>query len=222
MSDTPFRAVIFDLDGTLVDSAGEIAAALNASLREAGLRSLPRERVEGLIGRGVHALVERALRELDAPRRLDEVLTGFESHYERIVGSEAQLFAGVQPGLERLRAARIPMAVVTNKPRAFTLKLLSRLDVAPFFAAIVAGDDGIPRKPQGDMLVAACERVASAPGETLMLGDSQNDVAAARAAGCTVWCVPYGYNEGRPVESLDCDAIVRDLVEVARRLEREA
>lgn len=216
MSDNPFRAVIFDLDGTLVDSAGEIAAALNSSLYEVGLGSLPRQRVEALIGRGVRALVERALQELDAPRHLDEVLARFETHYDRVVGTQARLFAGVQPGLERLRAARVPMAVVTNKPRAFTLKLLSRLHAEPFFAAVVAGDDGIRRKPHGDMLVAACERLGARRGETLMLGDSENDVAAARAAGCAVWCVPYGYNEGRDVASLACDRIVPSVEDAAR------
>ncbi len=218
MSDIRFRAVIFDLDGTLVDSAGEIAAALNASLYEAGLASLARERVEALIGRGVRALVERALQGLDAPQQLDRVLSRFEAHYDRVVGTQAQLFAGVRPGLERLRAARVPLAVVTNKPRAFTLKLLSRLDVESFFAAVVAGDDGIRRKPHGDMLVAACERLGALRGETLMLGDSENDVAAARAAGCAVWCVPYGYNEGRAVASLACDRIVPSVEDAARIL----
>ena len=216
MSDIRFRAVIFDLDGTLVDSASEIAAALNSSLYEVGLRSLARERVEGLIGRGVRVLVERAVRELDAPQRAEEVLTRFEAHYDRIVGTQAQLFAGVQAGLERFRAGGVPLAVVTNKPRAFTSKLLSRLHVETFFAAVVAGDDGIRRKPHGDMLVAACERLGALRGETLMVGDSENDVAAARAAGCAVWCVPYGYNEGRAIASLACDRIVPSVEEAAR------
>ena len=218
MSDTPFRAVIFDLDGTLVDSAGEIAAALNASLFEEGLRSLARDRVEALIGRGVRVLVERALQELGAPGKLDGVLARFEGHYDRIVGTQAQLFAGVRAGLERLHASRVPMAVVTNKPRAFTLKLLSRLQADHFFAAIIAGDDGIRRKPHGDMLLAACERVSATPATALMLGDSDNDVRAAREAGCRVWCVPYGYNEGRPVESLACDRIVPSVEAAAARI----
>ena len=218
MSDIPFRAVIFDLDGTLVDSAGEIAAALNAALSEAGLRSLARDRVESLIGRGVRVLVERALQDLGAPGKADEVIARFEAHYDRIVGTQAALFAGVEPGLERLQASRVPMAVVTNKPRAFTLKLLSRLHVERFFTAIVAGDDGIRRKPHGDMLLAACERMGTAPAETLMLGDSGNDVHAAREAGCRVWCVPYGYNEGRPAGSLDCDRIVASVEAAARIL----
>ena len=100
------------------------------------------------------------------------------------------------------------MAVVTNKPRLFTLKLLERLGVDSFFDVVVAGDDGIRRKPHGDMLEAACVQMGARPSIALMLGDSDNDVLAARAAGCPVWCVPYGYNEGRPADSLACDRVV--------------
>ena len=216
MSDNRIRAVILDLDGTLVDSAGEIAAALNATLFELGLPALSLERVQALIGRGVRSLVERALGELDPlpgppPRgreNLDDAVRRFEAHYEKVVGTHAALFPGVMPGLERLHAARIPLAVVTNKPRSFTLKLLERLEVDRFLTAVVAGDDGHRRKPEGDMLIAACACMATRARASLMLGDSRNDVRAARAAGCPVWCVPYGYNEGEPVESLDCDRIV--------------
>jgi phosphoglycolate phosphatase len=206
LSDNRIRAVILDLDGTLVDSAGEIAAALDATFFELGLPSLPLERVQALIGRGVRLLVERAL----AGERvdLDNAVCRFEAHYAKVVGTHATLFPGVMPGLERLHAARIPLAVVTNKPRSFTLKLLERLEVDRFLRAIVAGDDGHRRKPEGDMLIAACACMATRARASLMLGDSRNDVRAARAAGCPVWCVPYGYNEGEPVESLDCDRIV--------------
>jgi 2-phosphoglycolate phosphatase, prokaryotic len=185
-----FEAIIFDLDGTLVDSAGEIAAALNTTLFELGLPSLSLERVQALIGRGVRALVERALAELGASQDVDHAVNRFESHYEKVVGSQAQLYAGVLPGLDTLAAVHIPMAVVTNKPRAFTEKLLGRLQVDRFFAAVVAGDDGHRRKPAGDMLLAACERLGTPAAASLMLGDSGNDVLAARAAGCPVWCVP--------------------------------
>jgi phosphoglycolate phosphatase len=205
------RAVIFDLDGTLVASAGEIAAALATAFSELGLAPLERARVEALIGRGVRVLVERALAETGASADVDAAVARFEAAYGKEVGASAALFAGVEPGLARLRAARVPLAVVTNKPRYFTLRLLERLRVASSFDAIVAGDDGIRPKPQGDMLRAACERMGTAPRETLMLGDSVNDVAAARAAGCPVWCVPYGYNEGRPADTLECDRIVASI-----------
>jgi phosphoglycolate phosphatase len=216
--ETRIRAVIFDLDGTLVDSAGEIAAALNAAFFEIGLASLPLERVQAMIGRGVRVLVQRALAEIASGHDIEEPVRRFEAHYARVVGTHAGLFAGVMPGLERLRAAGVPMAVVTNKPRSFTLKLLQRLEVQRFFRAVVAGDDGIAPKPAGDMLVAACACMGTRARETLMLGDSDNDVRAARAAGCPVWCVPYGYNEGRPADSLACDRIVPSIEAAARAI----
>lgn len=213
------RAVIFDLDGTLVDSAGEIAVALERTFRERELQPLSRQRVETLIGRGVVVLVERALAEVGAGTAdTAAVVERFETHYAQTVGTAAVLFPGVAEGMQRFQAAGWPMAVVTNKPRYFTEQLLERLGVKPLLAAIVAGDDGIRRKPHGDMLLAACKAMDVLPERTLMLGDSDNDIAAARAAGCTVWCVPYGYNEGRPPEQLDCDRLVGTIDEAAQLL----
>lgn len=207
------EAVIIDLDGTLVDTAGEIAAALNRALEELGLASLGQKSVEELIGRGVRSLVERALLQAEggALMDLDRAVERFEAHYAQTVGTDARLYAGVMPGLRRFAEAGITMSVVTNKPRLFTELLLERLEVAEFFRGVIAGDDGFARKPAGDMLLAACERMASDPARSLMLGDSDNDILAARAAGCPVWCVPYGYNEGRPPETLTCDRLVDTL-----------
>jgi phosphoglycolate phosphatase len=213
------HAVIFDLDGTLVDSSGEIAAALDRTFDELGLARLPKAQVEALIGRGVRSLVERALARAGAASAgLDAAVERFEAHYAQTVGTRASLFPGVMPGLRLLREAGLPMGVVTNKPRFFTGQLLERLEIAELLAAVVAGDDGIARKPRGDMLVAACERMGAQPGASLMVGDSDNDVLAARAAGCPVWCVPYGYNEGRGAETLQCDRLVSSVEEAARIL----
>ncbi len=215
----PIRAAIFDLDGTLVESAGEIADALNAAFAELQLPALPRDAVAAMVGRGVRVLVERALQRIGARANdRDDAIARFERHYGAIVGTQARLFPGVRDGLERLRAARVPMAVVTNKPRAFTLKLLERLGVAAFFEAIVAGDDGVRAKPAGDMLLAACRAMGLEPPRAVMIGDSDNDVRAAREAGCPVWCVPYGYNEGRPPETLACDRRVATIEQAARLL----
>lgn len=213
------RAVIFDLDGTLVDSSSEIAVALEQAFRERQLPPLPLKRVEALIGRGVVVLVERALAEVgEGTADTAAVVERFETHYAQTVGTSAVLYPGVAEGMQRFQAAGWPMAVVTNKPRYFTERLLERLGVRPLLAAIVAGDDGIRRKPHGDMLVAACEAMDVLPRHTLMLGDSDNDIAAARAARCPVWCVPYGYNEGKPPEQLACDRLVATIDEAARLL----
>lgn len=213
------RAVIFDLDGTLMDTAGEIATALARTFGEMGLPALPKKSVEALIGRGVPSLVERALAQVGAPGGdIHGAVERFEGHYAQTVGTASDLFPGVMAGLRSLKERGMPMGVVTNKPRFFTEKLLDQAGVAAFFTAVVAGDDGIPKKPRGDMLLAACATMGSASGETLMLGDSDNDILAARAAGCPVWCVPYGYNEGRPPEALACDRLVPGVAEAAQIL----
>jgi len=214
----PIRAVLFDLDGTLADTAGEIALALGHAFAGLGLPALPEAEVRALIGRGVVSLVERALERLGATVDVGSAVARFETAYEDTVATSATLYPSVEDALERLAAAGLPLGVVTNKPRAFTLRLLDRLAVADRFAAVVCGDSGWPKKPAADMLLAACRTLAAAPAATLMLGDSANDVRAARAAGCPVWCVPYGYNEGRPVETLGADRIVASVGEAARRV----
>jgi len=213
------QALVFDLDGTLVDSAGEIATALARTFEGLGLEPIARARVEQLIGKGVRVLVERALAIRGAAGiDVDDAVARFESHYAETVGTGATLFPGVSEGLGLLEARGMPMAVVTNKPRYFTLQLLERLGIARYFRAVIAGDDGLAKKPAPDMLRAAARELGVPPALALMIGDSDNDTVAARAAGCPVWCVRHGYNEGRPPDALDCDRLVDDVGAVARTL----
>ena len=216
---TKCRAVIIDLDGTLVDSAGEIAVALDRTFDELRLPHVAHGETEKMIGRGVPMLLERALARVNA-KSVDraDAIAKFKAQYERTVGTTATLFPGAMEGLRIFEARGIRRAVVTNKPRFFTQRLLERLDVARFFDCVVAGDDGIRQKPAGDMLLAACKAMDVEPARALMLGDSDNDIAAARAAHCPVWCVPYGYNEGRPAVWLACDRLVGSIEEAARLL----
>jgi phosphoglycolate phosphatase len=215
----PLRAVLFDLDGTLVDTAEEIALAVNLAFAGLRLPALPEMAVADFIGRGVRSMVERSLAKAGGDAGdLDAAVESFEAHYEKIVGTRAALFPGVLVGLRILHDAGFALGVVTNKPRYFTELLLSRLEVDSFFAGLVAGDDGVPKKPHGDMLEAACRQMGTLPDSTLMIGDSDNDVLAARAAGSPVWCVPYGYNEGRGAETLACDRLVATVEEAARLL----
>jgi len=212
-----YSAVLIDLDGTLVDTAPEIGLALSRTLCDFGVAPLTQGEVVALIGRGVAALVERAIAKrgatgLDA----DAVIERFHSHYGQTVATQARLYPGARKGIDALVSAGVGLAVVTNKPRSYTTRLIDYLDLEAAFGAIVAGDDGITRKPAADMLLAACARLKAEPARALMLGDSGNDVLAARAAGCAAWCVPYGYNEGRPVESLQCDRIVQSIDDAAR------
>jgi phosphoglycolate phosphatase len=180
---------------------------------------MDRRDVEALIGRGVHSLVERALQRVGAgSRSLEWAVERFEEHYAATVGTNATLFPGVHAGLAMLERAGFAMGVVTNKPRYFTEQLLRQLQVADMFTAVVAGDDGIKRKPAGDMVLAAARDLGCDIDSTLMVGDSDNDILAARDAGCVVWCVPYGYNEGRAPEALACDRLVPTVEEIARLL----
>jgi len=214
----PIRAILFDLDGTLADTACEIAVALERSFASLGLAALPEAEVRDLIGRGVASLVERALQRVGATVHAGLAFERFEHAYAQTVGTTATLYPGAAASLERLAAVGLPLGVVTNKARAFSVRLLERLGVAHRFGTVVCGDDGWVRKPAADMVLAACRQLGTAPTATLLLGDSANDVLAARAAGCPVWCVPYGYNEGLPVESLAADRIVADLAEAADRI----
>jgi len=139
-------------------------------------------------------------------------------HYGRLVATRATLFPGVTEGLDAMHAAGLKLGVATNKPRLFTGMLLRHLRIEALFDTVIAGDDGIRRKPFGDMLAAAAKNMGIALGETLMIGDSDNDVLAARDAGCLVWCVPYGYNQGLPAASLECDRMVATVLDAAQQL----
>jgi phosphoglycolate phosphatase len=214
----PIRAVLFDLDGTLAETAGEIALALARAFASLGVPPLPEAEVRPLIGRGIASLVERALERVGAAADAAVAIERFEAAYAETVGTTASLYPGVAHSLERLAGAGLPLGVVTNKARAFSVRLLERLDVAHRFTAVVCGDDGWPKKPAADMMLAACARLGSEPAATLLVGDSANDVLAARAAGCPVWCVPYGYNEGRPAATLGADRLVAGIAEAADRV----
>jgi phosphoglycolate phosphatase len=216
------RAVLFDLDGTLLDSAPDLAAAANAMLAELGLPARDPAVIATYIGKGIPKLVERTLTgSLDAvadPVLFARALPIYERYYAEESGRRSVPFPGVIEGLRALHDARLPLACITNKAERFTLDLLQRTGLDGFFPVVVCGDTVVRKKPDPEPVVTACARLDVRPADALMIGDSANDVQAARAAGCPVWCVPYGYNEGRPVETLDCDAIVPDLAEAARRL----
>jgi phosphoglycolate phosphatase len=214
------RAVLFDLDGTLLDTAPDLHAAVCGMLADLGRLPLPIEAVRAYVGRGAANLVKRTLAgSLDAgnddsPAPADAV-AGFRRHYAHENGRRAQPFPGVKEGLDAIRAMGLPMVVITNKPGAFTRPLLEMTALAGYFSVVVSSDD-LPRmKPDPMPLVWACGRLGVSPADALFIGDSINDALAARAAACRVFLLPYGYNEGRDVRELDCDAIVPDIVSAA-------
>jgi phosphoglycolate phosphatase len=212
------KAVLLDLDGTLLDTAPDLAAAANAMLAEQGLERLAAGVVRDFIGRGIPHLVERCLQAAGAPlpcARLESALRSFGAHYRRLNGSSSAPFPGVLDGLERMRAARLRLACVTNKAAAFTAPLLEKTGLAPFFDAVVSADQVGTRKPHPGPFLHACRALSVTPPEAAVIGDSANDAEAARAAGCRVLLVSYGYSEGRDVRTLDCDGVVATLGEAA-------
>ena len=217
----PLQALLFDLDGTLLDTAGDIALALRRALADCGLPAPDDAAVRRMIGRGAPMLVERALAALGlAPDAAAQsaIVESFFTHYGALQDNgecAAQPYPGVVPGLQRLQQAGLPMAVVTNKQQRFAQALLSRLGLAQHFDFIVGGDTCEHRKPDPQPLLWACARLGVPAAQTLMVGDSINDVLAARAAGMAVVCVPYGYNEGREASSLACDALIESIDELS-------
>lgn len=217
------RAVLLDLDGTLLDTVGDLATAVDAMLVELGRAPIGERAVRTYVGKGARVLVRRALAgSLDGPCDddvLDRAMPVFERHYARENGASARLYPNVVEGLVAMRAKGLVLACVTNKPQAFTDALLARTGLASYFAAVVGADARLARKPDPASLLHACERLGVAPAHALAIGDSMNDVQAAHAAGIPVIVVPYGYNEGRPASTLDADAHVDDLQQAAARIE---
>jgi phosphoglycolate phosphatase len=214
------HAVLFDLDGTLLDTAGDIALALNRALAEANLGSLPVREVRDMIGRGGPTLIARAVRRLEAaadPAAQSALLERFYFHYDRlhlIDESSASVFPGVAEGLGELHRLGLRLAVVTNKQKRFADELLGRLGLSGWIDVVVGGDSCERRKPDPQPMQFACASLEVEAREALMVGDSVNDVLAARAAHLPVICVPYGYNEGSDPRQLPCDAFIETLAEL--------
>ena len=213
----PIRSVTIDLDGTLLDTVPDLAAAANGMMRELGRPEFPLAVVASFVGRGIPKLVERCLPDIDATA-VAAAQDIFRRHYAIENGRRSTLFPGVLEGLQAFRAAGMQMAVITNKAAAFTEPLLLATELAPWFGFAVSGDSLPEKKPHPMPLLHACERMGTRPAENLHIGDSRHDAAAARAAGCPVFIVPYGYNEGDDVQEIDCDAIVASLAEAATRI----
>ncbi|GAC1538060.1 MAG: phosphoglycolate phosphatase [Ramlibacter sp.] len=209
-------AAIVDLDGTLVHTLGDFSAALAAVHEELGLRPIAASQVETLVGKGSEHFIASALRAAGAdPGRNKEAWAAYQRHYARINGQFAHVYEGVESGLRVLRARGLRLACVTNKPTAFANDLLARKQLAPFFEAVFGGDAFARKKPDPQPLQCACEALGAQPARTMVIGDSSNDAAAARAAGCPVLLVTYGYNHGEPVRAVDADGFIDSLAQLA-------
>lgn len=210
------RAVLFDLDGTLVDSAPDIAEALNETLESYGHPPLAPEAVTKMIGRGVHMLVERAYAALGLeidPATRSRVADRYVKIYEGRATRSTVLMAGVSDLLRDLGEKGVRIGVVTNKPDAATRNLLEHFRLLDLMAVVVGGDAGPALKPEPGLLIHACEALGIAPADAVFVGDSENDVAAARGAGMPIVAVAGGYTELTP-EALGADVAIERLDEL--------
>lgn len=207
-------AILIDLDGTLLHTAPELAESANRMLRDMDRPPVSQELLMSYIGNGISWLVKRALTgdmhaEPDATL-YDRALPIFENHYTGLL-LQSKLFDGVLDGLNAMRAAGYRLGCITNKVARYTEPLLKGIGLADYFEIVLSGDTLPEKKPHPMPLLHAAKFFGVPTEQVLLIGDSLNDAVAARAAGCPVFCVPYGYNHGEPVDGLDMDAVISDL-----------
>ncbi len=199
------RLLVFDLDGTLIDSAGDIIDSANAALRELGRAALPGEVIAGYIGNGAPVLMERVLARSNGQPADDaaasaalrgsavyqRALASFLSIYDRNKLARTRLYEGVEPGLQRLER-KYTLAVLTNKPERMSREILTGLGIADLLARIYGGDSFATKKPDPEGLLRLLEELGIRPEEALMVGDSAVDIRAGKNAGCHTCAVSYG------------------------------
>ena len=210
------EAVAFDLDGTLIDTAPDLAAAADSMLRILGGRALPEHRVAALIGDGVDRFVARVLEESGGASKLYATRQSwarvlFRNLYEQHLFARGRVFPGVAPTLQVLENAALPLCCVTNKESRFALPLLEAAGLRECFAVTVCADRPEDRKPGPNMLLAACRQLGVEPANLLYVGDSPVDIAAARAANCRVVAVTYGYSDHDVLAAARPDGLLGDL-----------
>jgi phosphoglycolate phosphatase len=209
--------VVFDLDGTLVDSAPDLAYSINAMLRRLGFPARPEEQVRAWIGRGAERLVKRALTGDEGEpelRLFQQAFELFSAIYMENTSRRSRLYPGVRTGLDYLLETRRRLGCITNKRGRFTEPLLKSLGIYDAFAIVVSGDSLPKKKPDPLPLLHAAHVLGVAPEDALMVGDSVTDVEAARAAGFRIVCVRYGYNNGDNIEEAGPDGVVDSLAEL--------
>jgi phosphoglycolate phosphatase len=222
-----FDLVLFDLDGTLVDTAPEIADAVNALLASERLPRVDEGLVRDWIGHGTRELLRAALDESvrcaglapDRAPALEALLPAYARHYLAHCGRRSRVFDDVEATLDALRHASVRTAVVTNKEELYAYAVLDAHRLRDYLDLVICGDTLAAKKPDALPVTHCLQRFRVARERCLLVGDSEIDVATARAAGIRVWAVPYGYNRGRPIAAAGADRIIDSVAEVARSIE---
>ncbi|WP_283742781.1 phosphoglycolate phosphatase [Sideroxydans sp. CL21] len=216
-------AIVVDLDGTLLHTAPELAESANRMLRDMGRPPVSQELLMSYIGNGISWLVKRALTgDMHAEPDADlyvKALPVFEKHYTELL-LQSKPFAGVVQGLDAMKAAGFRLGCITNKVARYTEPLLKGIGLAHYFDIVLSGDTLAEKKPHPLPLLHTAKFFGVPIERLLLIGDSLNDALAARAAGCPVFCVPYGYNHGEPVDGLDLDAVIADLPAALKLIKR--
>lgn len=216
-------AILIDLDGTLLHTAPELAESANRMLSDMGRAPVSQDLLMSYIGNGISWLVKRALTgdmhaEPDAAL-YEKALPIFEKHYTELL-LQTKLFDGVRDGLESMKAAGFRLGCITNKVARYTEPLLKGLGLNEYFEIVLSGDSLPEKKPHPMPLLHAANFFDVPVAQVLLIGDSLNDAIAGRAAGCPVFCVPYGYNHGEPVDGLDIDKVIKNLSEALTLIKR--
>lgn len=213
------RAAIIDLDGTMVDTAPDFQVAINRMREELHLAPLALDTIIDFVGKGSENLMRRVLgvdfEAGEVERRFELALQRYQHHYLQINGDHSELYAGVLDGLLAMKKGGVRLACVTNKPIAFARPLLEKKGLIDLFEVIYGGDSLAHKKPHPLPMLTVCNDFDLTPDQVVAIGDSSNDSEAARAAGCRVLTVPYGYNHGQPVQTIDTDGIVESLLDAA-------
>ncbi|HWH83031.1 MAG TPA: phosphoglycolate phosphatase [Burkholderiaceae bacterium] len=205
-----FDAAIVDLDGTMVDTLGDFVAVLDRVLGELALPTVSRAFVARTVGKGSEYLLQRSIEQAggSSAALYEDAWAHYQRHYAEINGRHSSAYPGVAEGLAMLRARGWKLACLTNKPTAMAVALLERKGLREHFSGVFGGDAFERKKPDPLPLLKTCEALGFPPARTLMIGDSSNDARAARAAGCPVVLMSYGYNHGEPVAAVDADAVI--------------
>ncbi len=222
MKTKQIQLVLFDLDGTLIDTAPDLAHSMDLVMRELHLPAQGLKKVRRFIGHGVRRLVEDILStELEgrpAQATLEKALGAFNEHYREQLVQKSSLYPGVLECLRTLRSRGVRLACVTNKPKAFTEPLLGHFQIDRYFDLVLSGDSLAKKKPDPFPLVHACQQLAVKTVDSIMVGDSSSDILAARNAGIRCMCASYGYSEAETVKALEPDGVLHSFAELMDHL----
>jgi phosphoglycolate phosphatase len=216
---TPIRAAIIDLDGTMLHTVPDFHVAINRMRADLALPPIGQEQISLMVGKGSENLI-RGVLGLDmagtaVEESFDSAMAAYQRHYLDINGDHSELYPDVIAGLDAMKAQGLRLACVTNKPVAFATPLLVQKGLAGYFDVVYGGDSLARKKPDPLPLLQVCADFGLDPAQVVAIGDSSNDAEAARAAGCWVLTVPYGYNHGVSIHETDSDGIVTSLLEAA-------